>query len=204
MISAMGSMVEGRLAELLARRALDQAAAAALGAYAAELNGFLIHVMGDSQAANDVLSQVIEDFWRGLGSFHNRCTVRTWLYTLARHAVARYRRSPWHRQRTGDAQLEGLVAAARSQTPPWQRTAVKDRWRELRDALDPDDRALLVLRVDRGLEWIDVARVMLCERAPDPCDAELARETVRLRKRFQLLKRELRKRAREVGLAEEA
>lgn len=204
MMAAMESTVEARLAELLAQRVLDQAAAAALGAYASELNGFLINVMGDSQSANEVLSQTIEDFWRGLPAFHNRCTVRTWLYTLAQHAVARYRRSPWHRLRTGDSQLEELVAAARSHTPPWQRTAVKDKWRELRSTLDPDDRALLVLRVDRGLEWIDVARVMLCEGAPDPSDAELTRETSRLRKRFQLLKQELRKQAKAAGLTDEA
>ena len=203
-MATMGSSVEARLAELLAQRALDRTAAVALGAYASELNGFLINVMGDSQSANEVLSRVIEDFWRGLPAFRNRCTVRTWLYTLAQHAVARYRRSPWHRQRTGDSRLEELVAVVRSRTQPWQRTAVKDKWRELRSTLGPDDRALLVLRVDRGLEWIDVARVMLCEAAPDPGDAELTRETTRLRKRFQLLKQELRKRAMAAGLTDEA
>jgi RNA polymerase sigma-70 factor (ECF subfamily) len=60
-----------------------------------------------------------------------------------------------------------------------------------------------VLRVDRGLEWIEVARVMLGEGAPDASDTELTRETVRLRKRFQLLKAELRKRAKAAGLTEE-
>jgi len=200
----MELVVEARLEELLAQRALDQAATVALEAYMAELNGFLINVMGDSQSADEVLSQVIEDFWRGLTTFRNRCSVRTWLYVLARNAAARYRRSPWHRQRTGDSQLEELVAATRSRTAPWQRTEVKDKWRELRDTLDLDDRALLVLRVDRGLEWIEVARVMFGEGATDPEDTELTRETVRLRKRFQLLKEELRNRAKAAGLTEEA
>jgi RNA polymerase sigma-70 factor (ECF subfamily) len=159
--------------------------------------------MGDSQPASEVFSQTIEDFWRGLAAFDHRCTVRTWLYTLARHAAARYRRSPWNRERTGDTQLEELVAATRSRTSPWQRTDVKDKWRELRDTLDPDDRALLVMRVDRGLEWLDVARVMLDGGTSAPADTELARETVRLRKRFQLLKQQLRSRAKAAGLLEQ-
>jgi hypothetical protein len=45
---------------------------------------------------------------------------------------------------------------------------------------------------------------MLCEGAPDPSATELTRETVRLRKRFQLLKQALRKRANAVGLTEQA
>ena len=37
--------------------------------------------------------------------------------------------------------LDGLVADARSRTQPWLRTDVKDKWRALRESLEPDDRA---------------------------------------------------------------
>jgi len=135
-------------------------------------------------------------------SFGGRCSVRTWMYLLARHAAARFRRSPWNRGgRTGDEHLDSKVAEARSRTSPWLRTDVKDKWRALREALEPDDRALLVLRVDRDLSWSEVARVMLGSEEPHP--GELSRETARLRKRFQLLKQDLRRRAREAGLLED-
>jgi RNA polymerase sigma-70 factor (ECF subfamily) len=125
--------------------------------------------------------------------------VRTWLYVLARNAAARFWRSPWHRDaRASGSRLDSLVAEARSRTPPWQRTDVKDRWRALRESLDPDDRALLVLRVDRALDWNDVARV-ISSRA-DADEGELARESARLRKRYQHLRDELRERARAEGL----
>jgi len=71
----------------------------------------------------------------------------------------------------------------------------------LRDALDPDDRTLLVLRVDRGLSWEEVARVML--GVETTADADLSRESDRLRKRYQLLKDELRRQARDLGLVDE-
>jgi RNA polymerase sigma-70 factor, ECF subfamily len=194
--------VEVRLTKLLQSEALDAAATLAFETYGPELYGFLVNLMGGASDAAEVFSQATEDLWRALPSFGGRCSVRTWMYLLARHAAARYWRSPWNRGgRTGDSRLDALVAEARSRTGPWLQTEVKDRWKALRESLEPDDRALLVLRVDRDLSWGDVARVML--ESEDPGVAELARETTRLRKRFQLLKEELRKRAREAGLIRE-
>ena len=69
------------------------------------------------------------------------------------------------------------------------------------DELEPDDKTLLVLRVDRDLAWGEIARIMLGETAPSETD--VSRETVRLRKRFQLLKVELRQRARDAGLVDD-
>jgi RNA polymerase sigma-70 factor (ECF subfamily) len=77
---------------------------------------------------------------------------------------------------------------------------VKDRFRQLRESLDPDDRMLLVLRVDRDLPWNEIARVMLGRESPEP--ESLKRESERLRKRFQLIKDELRERAHELGVNE--
>ena len=196
----MGADLEDELAGLIRGKQLDLAATRALEGYGAELYGFLVSFLGNESDAADVFSQVGEDLWKGLPSFKLACSVRTWLYLLARHAAARFRRSPWNR-RTGDSRLEGLVELARTRTQPWLRTDVKDRFKAMRDALDPDDRSLLVLRVDRGLSWEEVARVMLGEETAS--DAELSRETDRLRKRYQLLKDDLRRRARELGLIDD-
>lgn len=196
-----GDGAEAKLADLLKAREHGGVARLALESYGAELYGFLCRVMGTDSDAAEVFSQTCEDMWRGLGTFDHRCSVRTWLYVLARHAASRFRRSPWNRGcRTGDAQLDELVAVARSRTDPWRRTDVKDRWRELCDALDEADRALLVLRVDRDLEWNEVGRVML---GLDASDSEVAREAARLRKRYQVLKSDLRARARAAGLVED-
>jgi RNA polymerase sigma-70 factor, ECF subfamily len=193
----MGAEVEVELAALIRAKQLDAAAKRALESYGSELYGFLVSYLGNESDAAEVFSQVGEDLWRGLPKFALGCSMRTWLYVLARNASARFRRSPWNR-RTGESHIDALIELARTRTQPWMRTEVKDRFRALRDALDPDDRSLLVLRVDRKLSWEEIARVTLGIEAPDT--VALTRETVRLRKRYQLLKDDLRRRAADAGL----
>jgi RNA polymerase sigma-70 factor (ECF subfamily) len=73
----------------------------------------------------------------------------------------------------------------------------------VREQLEPDDQMLLILRVDRQLEWRDLALVMSTR---DHCptarldDAALDREAARLRKRFERVKAELKDLAQEAGL----
>ena len=190
---------ESEIQELLRVRDFEGAATGALRLYGPDVYGFLVNLTGGEPDAAEVFSQTAEDLWRGLASFRGHCTVRTWLYLLARHAAGRYRRSPWNRgARTGESKLDALVAEGRSRTSPWLRTDVKNKWRALRETLDPDDRVLLVLRVDRDLQWNEVARVMLGDEAPS--DGDVAREAARLRKRFQLLKEDLKRRAKDAGL----
>jgi RNA polymerase sigma-70 factor (ECF subfamily) len=200
MIRAMPDDVEVELGHLLREGALAPVAVRALEAYGREIFRYLVSLLGNETDAQEVFSQVAEDLWRGLPRFGGRCSMRTWLYVLARHANARFRRTPWNQaeRRRGDSELDALVARARTQTHPWLRTDVKERWRAVRDSLDADDRSLLVLRIDCKMEWKDIARVTLGSDAPDP--AELVREADRLKKRLQLLKRELRRRAREAGV----
>jgi RNA polymerase sigma-70 factor (ECF subfamily) len=192
---------EREVLELLRARRLDPAATLALRTYGPELYGFLASQLGIDSDADEVFSQLAEDLWRGLPRFQWRCSLRTWLYLLARHAACRFRASPWNRGgRTGDSHLDEQIAEVHSRTGPWRRTDVKDRLRQLRDSLDPDDRLILVLRVDRGLAWSEVALVTLGEETPTA--EALKRESARLRKRFQDLKKELRVRARRAGLLE--
>ena len=202
MMASVGTEIEEELSALIRGGELERAATRALEGYGPELFGFLVNLMSKESDAAEVYSQTCEDLWRGLPTFGAQCSVRTWLYVLARHAGARFRRSPWNHQgrRTGDSRLASLVDHARTGTSPWQRTAVKDRWRALRESLDDDDRVLLVLRIDRALPWKDIACVTLGEEAPDAASNE--REVERLQKQFALLKRELRQRAREAGLIE--
>src|SRR5690242_13030888 len=125
----MADDVEAELGELIAARAFDRAATRALEAYGDEVYGFLINHLGSESDATEVFAQMGEDLWNGLARFGARCSVRTWLYVLARHAASRFRRSPWaHRdRRTGDSKLDEVIARPRTGTRPWQRTAVKDQ-----------------------------------------------------------------------------
>jgi RNA polymerase sigma-70 factor (ECF subfamily) len=191
---------DAELQQLHVRGEFERVATSALEIYGAELYGFLAATAGNEDDAGEIFAELGVAVWTALPRFAFRCSVRTWLYVLARHAAARFRRTPWQRGRRGESQLDDVLARVRTRTAPWLRTDIKDGFRALRDALDPDDRELLVLRVDRDLAWDDVARVML--GGEDPPTAELRAESARLRKRYQTLKDELRQRAREAGLLE--
>jgi RNA polymerase sigma-70 factor (ECF subfamily) len=192
--------LESQIRSLREKGELQGAASRAVEGYGPEVFGFLVAVLRDEHDANEVFSQTCEDLWRGLGAFEGRCAVRVWFYTLARHAIARFRRSP-HRRRGRHVALSEaseLAAQVRSRTQPHLRTSVKDRFAAIRDSLSEDDRALLILRVDRGMSWREIA-VSLAE-APGDADGKLRRHEARLRKRFQLLKEDIRVRAQTSGL----
>jgi DNA-directed RNA polymerase specialized sigma24 family protein len=88
--------VEAELEALLRKGSLSPAATRAIEAYGPELFGFLLSLLGDEGDAKEVFSEVTEDLWRGLPKFGFRCSLRTWLYVLARHAAASFRRAPWN------------------------------------------------------------------------------------------------------------
>ena len=173
---------------------LSAAITEALRAYGSELHGYLIAVTRDDVVASEVFSMAVEDLWKGLSTFRWDCTFRTWSYTVTRHALLRYRRDPFRRRAVAeDALLGDLVAEARSRTQTFLRTETKDKLAEVRASLDPDDQTLLILRINRGLAWREIARVMATDEDPAP---DVDRYAATLRKRFDRLKDELRKRMR--------
>lgn len=172
---------------------LRGAATLALEGYGPEILGWLVATTRSHEVAEEVFSMLSEDLWKGLPSFRWDASMRTWLYVLARHAHARYRRSGFEKRRRPLSELSDVEAAVRSKTRPWLRTDVKDRFRALRDELSEDDRSLLVLRVDRRMAWADVTRVIGEE-------GEDKKAIARVRKRFSLLKERLHRRAQEEGL----
>jgi RNA polymerase sigma-70 factor, ECF subfamily len=182
---------------------LEEAASAALRAYSGEILSFLTARLRSQSDAQEAFSMFAEDLWLGLPGFAWRCSMRTWAYTLARNAATRYSSAP-HRRPANNIRLSypgvvsQLVEEVRRTTLAYQRTDGKDRFQALREQLDPDDYMLLVLRVDRGVAWRDLA-IMLSGDA-DLDDASITREAARLRKAFERVKTELKRLAKREGL----
>jgi RNA polymerase sigma-70 factor, ECF subfamily len=184
-----------------------RAAETAIRGYGPEILGVLTATHRGEEAAEEVFSQWSERLWRGIGGFTWSCSLRTWAYTLARNASISFQRHERYRERLHppmpDSELLSQVALqVRTQTKPYLRTEAKSKLAELRDSLPDEDRTLLVLRIDKGMEWKDLARVMLGEEA-DVSAAQLTKESQRLRKRFQLLKERLIEQGRREGLLPE-
>jgi RNA polymerase sigma-70 factor (ECF subfamily) len=175
---------------------LEAAATLAIRTLGPEILGYLTALLHDAGDASEVFSQFAEDLWRGLGSFRGEASLRTWAYRLARHAALRHRRDPYRRrgerfETTQASVVAGSIVAS---------TAIRHEQRaqqlaKLRSKLAEDEQTLLILRVDRGLSWSEVAEVLRGDDGVRP-------EEAALRKRFERLKDKLAKAAREEGLIE--
>lgn len=183
----------------------EAVATLALREYGPEILGVLAARLGGVQDAREVFSDFCEDLWRGLGGFRWQCSLRVWAYTLARHAALRYVRRVKRRDRAQlplsqvGAEVARVAEAVRSTTVAHLRTDVKGQMRELREALPPEDQELLILRVDKGMSFRDLAVVLSEPGAQDDAQS-LERSAARLRKRFQLAKDKLRDLAEKEGL----
>jgi len=182
---------------------LDVAARVALEAYGDEVLSFLSARLPSQSDAREVFSMFAEDLWSGLPQFEWRCSARTWLYALARNAAARYLTTPAHRaaRNLPLSELHSvsmLVERLRSATHVYQQTDTKDRFRQLRAQLSGEEQTLLILRVDRGMSFRDLAVAMSGDANLD--DDAVRKEAARLRKTFERVKLELRELAEREGL----
>lgn len=178
---------------------LRDVASIAIESYGTEVLSFLETILRDRADSDDAFAQACEDLWKGLPRFEGRASMKTWFYTLAKHAASRLRRSSRPGQRARVSEVPDVPDHVRSRTRPYLKTEVKRGFAAIRDSLTDDDRMLLVLRVDRAMSWNDVARVMANEDDPDSEEA-LSRAAARLRKRFQTVKETIRERALANGL----
>jgi RNA polymerase sigma-70 factor (ECF subfamily) len=183
--------VEDRVLALADAGQGDAAATAAIEGYGAAVFGYLRSLL-DEDDARDAYAQWSEDLWRGLAGFRREASLRAWSYRLAWHAACRLRRDPFRARgarlpTSAASRLAASVAASTVATG--SRRAGLDR---LRAQLPPEDRTLLTLRLDRELEWEEVAAVLAADG--DPVTAAT------VRKRFERLKERLRELARDEGL----
>jgi RNA polymerase sigma-70 factor (ECF subfamily) len=170
------------------------AATRAIEGYGGELLGYLFALARTPDDAEEMFAELCEKLWRALPQFRWDSSFRTWAYAIARNLVREaYRQG--HRRHVvalADApEVAERAAAVRTTTVAYMRSDMKRRLEMLREALDEDDRTLLVLRVDRRMAWRDIARVM--SDAPIEGQLEdLDKLAATLRKRFERVKERLR------------
>ncbi len=182
--------LEDAVGQHLAAGDVDAAATAAVDALGGAILGYL-RALHDADDAEDVFQHWAEDLWRGIPAFRGECALRTWAYRLAWHASARFRREPWRKRCTHlpTSAASRLAQSVATSTPAGRGD---ERLELLRRELEPEDRTLLLLRIDLGMTWEEVSAVLARE------GGEATPET--LRKRFQRLKDRLGRLAREKGL----
>jgi RNA polymerase sigma-70 factor (ECF subfamily) len=186
--------LEREIAAQCAAGDFSAATTVAIKGYGPEILGYLFAATKREQDTADIFSEYCENVWRGLPAFRGESSFRTWSYRLAYHALARVARTGSRRGKREIAmaeipEIEALIDHVRTRTLPHMRTEVKQEVARLRESLDDVDRTLLILRVDRGLAWDEIATIV----DPEVADAEgVKRMSATLRKRFGRIKVKLR------------
>ena len=177
--------LEATIEVLLDQGRAHDAMTAAVRGYGPAVLGFLVSALKDKDTAKDVFSQACENLWRNIAGFRRECAFGTWFYVLAWNA-AKNQLDEAHRRRVRRLQtseISQLVAPIRSTGV----SHLRGEAARLRDSLTPEERTLLILRIDRAMPWGDVARVM-----------EVAEPV--LRKRYERIRRKLKRGAEAGGL----
>lgn len=157
---------EDRDAELIARAAVGdrEAFAEVVARHGAHVLRFARAIASDQAAAEDALQETFLAAWRGAASFRGDASVRSWLLTIARHAVYRQ-----HRRRSGEPEaLEPLpdlgYAAGWGSVEDPEAGALRRESRVLferaLEQLDAADREVLLLRDLEGFAGDEVAAML--------------------------------------------
>jgi RNA polymerase sigma-70 factor (ECF subfamily) len=193
---------ESRLVELWRAGRREELVTGVLRAYGPEILSYLLATLRAEGEASEAFSTFTLNLWEASATFRGESSLRTWAYALARHAAGRLRRQRGRQRRevalSDLPEISALAAKIRSETLPGARTEARDRIARLRAELDADEQTILILRVDRGFAWPDVARVLGESEGEDEDEDALARRIVALRKRFERIKERLKRRALEL------
>lgn len=176
---------EEEIARLIAASDFRTAATLAIRAFGPEILKYLRALLQDPVAADEVFAQVGENLWRGIARFRGGSSFRTWTYRLAHNAATDYRRDAFRRRGRAleSAEVAGLIDEVHSRTPYFLGAEARNGLSALKQSLDESERALLVLRLENGLPWREVAVVLSPEDRP--------LDEAAVRKRFERLKRKL-------------
>src|SRR5262249_34315957 len=151
--------LEGELSRLCDEQRWHDAITQLIRGYGPELLGVLVAIHHDESAAGEVFAQLCESLWKGLSRFERRSTFRTWAYAAAHNASMSWLRDEGvaPRRHASDEALAEVEARVRTQTFTYLRSQARTRLEELRAQLPREDQLLLILRVDKELEWAELA-----------------------------------------------
>jgi len=143
--------------------------------YGEEIAGYLLALLLEEPAADEVFSRVCE---KPRPSHVPAAVVAAHLALPA--GLERRARLPERAERTPigalrTTEISGIGAEIAASRPPFERSSFVDAFAKLRESLDPQEQTLLTLRLHAGMSWNEIAEVV-------------GRKPAALRKRYERLK----------------
>ena len=137
------------------------------------------HVIGHAATADDVHQLIFVEAYRDLPRFKRRSTLRTWLYTIARHRcidALRARRRQRAREDNEPAKREPAIdGKAEAET-----RALRDALSTSLDSLPHETKIAVLLRFQEGLTYEEMS--IICDERPATLQARVARALPVLRR----------------------
>jgi RNA polymerase sigma-70 factor (ECF subfamily) len=125
---------------------------------------FLYRYLGNWEEAKEVCQDVFIKIFRGIPSFQNQCSLKTWIYRITLNAVLNEKRRWYQRLKDRFLGLDGISRTYPDSIPdPELSLTMSDRNRKIHLALRKlraDHRAILVLRDLEGLSYQEISAAL--------------------------------------------
>jgi RNA polymerase sigma-70 factor, ECF subfamily len=132
-----------------------------VAAYERPIIRFLYRYLGNLEEAKEICQDVFVKVFRGISSFQNNCSLKTWIYKITLNTVLNEKRRWYQRLKDRFIGLEGISNQQLDSLPgPELSLTMDERTRRVHLALrklQPDRRAILVLRDLEGLSYQEIA-----------------------------------------------
>lgn len=129
--------------------------------YAGPLLGYLRGMTGDRQTAEDLLQETMLRVFRRIGKYEERGAFRSWVFRIATNlAITELRRARFRADWNDEAARALPDARAAHADEALEREETSRELRRAIATLPDEQRAVILLRTERGLEIREIARAL--------------------------------------------
>jgi RNA polymerase sigma-70 factor (ECF subfamily) len=132
--------------------------------YLADVYGLALRLLRDEDLAQDAAQDAMVNAMRALDRFRGDASFKTWVLRIAVNSAKSLARRRGRKREVPLTVVEGIAGDAED---PAERIEVKveaDRIREQISRLPTKQRLAVELRVNQGLDYQDIARILKCSK----------------------------------------
>lgn len=152
------SYLETRIREALQQGRERDAVRFAVTGYHGALKRFLRTRLDSDDEANEVLSELWVIVCQNVRSFRGEGTFLAFAQGIAAHCISAFLREKQQRRARFSADLPEAAAMPRSDTHPYQKSAVRGRLARILDGLSAQEQEVLELHLRQGLTWDEIGK----------------------------------------------